>query len=167
MDPSSDFKPLDGWYCRFLENWVYAWPEPPLRKWTKPMDIIFEEPNYSSYWIRLCQLDTVLGHAGAVTDITGSVFAADFVAAYPEAKVVLNYRAWQQSAKITLAGENDNCAIWLIAHINQDALWPWHYIACQAYTELPTAGNMRRGIFCNRKWPIPDEPFPHVNAGMG
>lgn len=36
--------------------------------------------------------DPLIGHSVAVTDAAGSVFAAELIAAYPEAKVVLNYR---------------------------------------------------------------------------
>lgn len=36
--------------------------------------------------------DPLIGHSVAVTDAVASVFAAELIAAYPEAKVVLNYR---------------------------------------------------------------------------
>lgn len=36
--------------------------------------------------------DPLIGHSVAVTDAAASVFAAELIAAYPEAKVVLNYR---------------------------------------------------------------------------
>lgn len=46
--------------------------------------------------------DRLLGHSVAVTDAAASVFAAELIAAYPEAKVVLNYRrdldAWSVSS---------------------------------------------------------------------
>jgi hypothetical protein len=31
---------LDGWWCWFLENYVYVLPEPPPRARTKPMEVI-------------------------------------------------------------------------------------------------------------------------------
>lgn len=31
---------LNGWFVRFLENYVYALPEPPQRERTKPMQVI-------------------------------------------------------------------------------------------------------------------------------
>ncbi|KAF5536522.1 ARCA-like protein [Fusarium napiforme] len=72
-------------------------------------DIVYETPNYASKWIRLCrkkwfgsldgnttitqeEFDEILGHSVAVTDAAASVFAAELIAAYPDAKVVLNYR---------------------------------------------------------------------------
>jgi hypothetical protein len=49
--------------------------------------------------------DAVMGHSTAVTDAAGSVFAAELIEAYPNAKVVLNYRkdldAWHRSASET------------------------------------------------------------------
>ncbi|KAI2619612.1 hypothetical protein GGR54DRAFT_602742 [Hypoxylon sp. NC1633] len=169
---------LNSWFCRFLENHVYAKPEPPPRKRTKPMevlcvgfphcateslqqallklgydynyhewDILFEEPNYSRSWVRLCrkkwfgplaeectisrtEFDAVLGNAVAVTDPVGSIFAADLIAAYPEAKVVLNYckdiDAWHDSIKQTAAWYNRSWSLWFISFLSRDAFWSWH-----------------------------------------
>lgn len=81
---------LNSWWWRFLENYVYAVPEPPPRTRTKPMevlcvglprsateslqtallklgydhtyhgwDIVYETPNYSSKWVRLCRKKSV------------------------------------------------------------------------------------------------------------
>lgn len=36
--------------------------------------------------------DAIIGHAVAVTDAPASVFAAEIIAAYPKAKVILNTR---------------------------------------------------------------------------
>ncbi|KAI1403230.1 hypothetical protein F4819DRAFT_451895 [Hypoxylon fuscum] len=197
---------LNGLFCLFLENYVYARPEPPPRKRTKPMevlcvgfprcgteslqhallklgydhtyhgwDIIFEEPNYTPQWVRLCrkkwfgpldgectitkaEFDAVLGHAVAVTDAAGSVFAADLIAAYPEAKVVLNYRkdinAWHRSVKDTLARNNSNWAIWLLSCISRDCFWSWHCYVRYMWPGLFRAlnGNIQTGILRNGKW---------------
>ncbi|KAI2464324.1 hypothetical protein F4781DRAFT_436526 [Annulohypoxylon bovei var. microspora] len=72
------------------------------------------EVNYFPRWIRLYRkkwfgvLDSnctimraVLGHTVAVVGAAGAVFAADLIAAYPEAKVVLNrdIDAWHRRMK--------------------------------------------------------------------
>lgn len=31
---------VNNWFMRFLENYVYALPEPPPRKRTKPMEVL-------------------------------------------------------------------------------------------------------------------------------
>lgn len=95
-------------------------------------DILFEQPLYSDKWVDLerrkfkvhtnnrsildddckitaAEFDEVFGRCTAVTDAAGSVFAAELIEAYPDAKVVLNIRrdedAWYQSACKTLVGE--------------------------------------------------------------
>ncbi|CAF9936433.1 hypothetical protein IMSHALPRED_010751 [Imshaugia aleurites] len=49
--------------------------------------------------------DQILGHHEAVADIPASLFAADLIAAYPEAKVILSVRdadRWQKSVAETI-----------------------------------------------------------------
>lgn len=50
--------------------------------------------------------DPLIGHSVAVTDAVASVFAAELIVAYPEAKVVLNYRrdldAWSVISRCIL-----------------------------------------------------------------
>ncbi|OTB01784.1 hypothetical protein M426DRAFT_210101 [Hypoxylon sp. CI-4A] len=197
---------LNSWFYHFLEDYVYALPEPPPRKRTKPMqvlcvgfprcgteslqhallklgydhtyhgwDIVFEEPNYASQWVRLCrkkwfgpldgentitraEFDAVLGHAVAVTDAAGSVFAADLIAAYPEAKVVLNYRkdidAWHHSIKETLVRNNSDWGVWLVSQLSRDAFWPWHCYMNFMWPGLFRAldSKIETGISRNGKW---------------
>ncbi|UZP38654.1 hypothetical protein NXS19_006470 [Fusarium pseudograminearum] len=38
---------LNSWYWRFLENYVYAVPEPPPRQRTKPMQVLCVGPPRS------------------------------------------------------------------------------------------------------------------------
>ncbi|KAL7621391.1 hypothetical protein AAE478_008713 [Parahypoxylon ruwenzoriense] len=197
---------LNSWFYRFLEDYVYAKPEPPPRKRTKPMevlcvgfprcgteslqhallklgydytyhgwDIIFGEPNYAPQWVRLCrrkwfgapdgentitreEFNAVLGHSVAVTGAAGSVFAADIIAAYPEAKVILNYRrdinAWHNSAINTLARSSSNWAIWAMSYLSRDLFWSWHCYVRFMFPGLFRAldGNIWTGIARNGKW---------------
>ncbi|KXX74201.1 hypothetical protein MMYC01_210004 [Madurella mycetomatis] len=189
-------------------------------------DIIFEEPNYCQEWVRLCrkkffgpldgkttitaaEFDALMGHSVAVTDAAASVFAAELIAAYPDAKVVLNYRkdmdAWHRSATNTLVRANKHWALWALSRLDRQCFWAWHLYADFMWPGLFRAldGNIETGIARNGRWvyrehcnmirglvpkdrllewcvedgweplckfldkPIPDEPFPHVNAASG
>jgi hypothetical protein len=59
--------------------------------------------------ISAAEFDGLIGHCTAVTDAAGSCFAAELIAAYPEANVILNVRrgldAWHRSAVKTILGE--------------------------------------------------------------
>lgn len=69
-----------------------------MREWVR----LAEKKLYKDSMITSDDFDAVVGHAEAVVDAPGSVFAAEMIAAYPEAKVILNYRkdmdAWHRSA---------------------------------------------------------------------
>ncbi|KAI0837984.1 hypothetical protein F5Y06DRAFT_287482 [Hypoxylon sp. FL0890] len=99
-------------------------------------DTAFEEPGYTPQWVLLCskkwfgrrggectitraQFDAVLGHSVAVTGAAAAVFAADLIAAYPEAEVFLNYRkdidAWHRSVKQIIARANSHWVLWLLS----------------------------------------------------
>ena len=194
---------LNGWFCQFLENYVYAMPP---RKRTKPMevlcvglprsgteslqhallrlgydhtfhgwDIIYEEPNYCQQWVRLCRrkwfgsldgnttitaadFDALLGHSVAVTDAAASVFAAELVAAYPDAKVILNYRkdldAWHTSAIHTLVRANSLVLLLLLSILSRECFWSWHLFVRFMWPGLFRAldGNIETGISRNGKW---------------
>ncbi|KAK6064864.1 hypothetical protein SCUP234_12832 [Seiridium cupressi] len=65
-------------------NWVHIWS---LKTSNQP--------------IKRSEFDLVLGHCEAVTDMPACIFAKELIEAYPEAKIVINYRedveAWHQS----------------------------------------------------------------------
>ncbi|ROV89109.1 hypothetical protein VMCG_09865 [Cytospora schulzeri] len=189
-------------------------------------DIIYEEPNYCEQWTKLCRkkwfgpldgnttftaadFDPLLGHSVAVTDAAASVFAAELIAAYPEAKVVLNYRkdldAWHHSATTTLMRSNGLWIIFLMSCLSRECFWAWHLYVRFMWPGLFRAldGNIQTGMARNGKWvyrehcnmirglvpkerllewtvedgweplceflgkPVPEEPFPHVNAATG
>ncbi|KAL6916868.1 hypothetical protein ACHAPO_006784 [Fusarium lateritium] len=197
---------LNSWYWRFLENYVYAVPEPPPRRRTKPMqvlcvgpprsgteslqtallklgydhtyhgwDIVYENPPAASKWVQLCRkkwfgsvdgntnitkedFDEILGHCVAVTDAAASVFAAELIAAYPDAKVVLNYRkdldAWHDSAIKTLLSVWDSWLIFALSCLGKELFWVWHVYRRFMWPGLFRAldGDIDTGIGRNGKW---------------
>ncbi|KAK7432947.1 hypothetical protein QQZ08_000418 [Neonectria magnoliae] len=122
--------------------------------------IVYEEPNYSEQWVRLCpaDFDAVLGHSVAVTDAAASVFAAELIAAYPEAKVVLNCRkdldAWHRSATTTILRSNGHWAVFALSCLSYDGFWAWHVFVRFMWPGLFPAldGNIKMGIARNGKW---------------
>ncbi|KAJ3471839.1 hypothetical protein MRS44_001938 [Fusarium solani] len=138
-------------------------------------DINFESPNYSQQWIRLCRkkwfppmggdvdltaadFDAVMGHAVAVADAPASVFAAELIEAYPEAKVVLNYRrdvdAWHKSASNTLARAQHHWPLFLLSCLDKECFWSWHLYVRFMWPGLFRAidGNIETGIARCGKW---------------
>lgn len=138
-------------------------------------DILFEAPHRMQAWAALARskwygrrtgsadlaaadFDAVLGHAAAVADAPASVFAAELVAAYPEAKVVLNTRSdldeWLASMDKTIVAINDSWMFWLIHFFHREAFWAWH--VSQRYLWAPffraPDGHMATGIRRNGKW---------------
>ncbi|KAH8180097.1 hypothetical protein LIA77_01616 [Sarocladium implicatum] len=109
-------------------------------------DLLFEKPNYSEGWVRLArrkwlgegeplpitaeQFDEVLGHSEALVDAPGSVFAAELIKAYPQAKVVLNVRqdkeAWMRSMRESVMAVDDNWGFWFFSWFTADLFWAWN-----------------------------------------
>lgn len=138
-------------------------------------DILFEEHTRMPAWVRLCrkkwygdesgdvtisaaEFDELLGHAIAVTDVAASAFAAEMIAAYPDAKVILNTRhdleAWHHSAVKTLVGINDNWVFWLGSMFEREFFWAWHVyerFMLPVFFRAPD-GNMATAIRRNGKW---------------
>lgn len=138
-------------------------------------DIMFEENHRMPAWARLCRkkwfgsmdgesnittkdFDELIGHAVAVTDAPASAFAADIIAAYPEAKVILNMRsdldAWYKSVDKTIVGVNDNWMFWIAGLFDREGFWAWHVAERLMWPLLFRApdGNMAKGIRRNGKW---------------
>ncbi|KAG9496089.1 hypothetical protein J7337_012665 [Fusarium musae] len=161
---------LNRWWWRFLEKYVYAVPEPPPRKRTKPMEVLCVGLPWSAteslqtallklgydhtyhgwdivYGAKLfieMEFDEILRHSVAVTDAAASVVAAELIAAYPDAKVVLDYRkdldAWHEKHCNMIRGlvPKDKLLEWTV----EDG---W-------------------GLLCKfLDKAVPDEPYPHVN----
>lgn len=68
--------------------------------------------------ISAADFDALLGHAVAVTDAAANCFAEELIAAYPNAKVVLNSRrdldAWHASVLSNIVGVNEDWFKWLL-----------------------------------------------------
>lgn len=102
--------------------------------------------------------DALLGHAVAVTDAAASVFAAEMIAAYPEAKVVLNRRrdldAWHRSAITNLVLTAESWSIYLTSWFTAHGFWSWRTYEVYLWPLLFRAvdGNPARAIRANGKW---------------
>ncbi|KAK4040581.1 hypothetical protein C8A01DRAFT_35446 [Parachaetomium inaequale] len=154
-------------------------------------DIVFDEACYAPGWVRLArrkwfptggppgdshskgpvtaaEFDEVLGHSVAVTDVAGA-FAADMIAAYPEAKVVLNLRrdldAWERSLRGTLVRSGESWAFWVASWLGRECFWAWHLYNRVATPLLFRAadGDLKRAIVGNARW-VERE---HVNMVRG
>ncbi|KAK4033699.1 hypothetical protein C8A01DRAFT_49753 [Parachaetomium inaequale] len=108
--------------------------------------------------ITAAEFDELLGHSVAVTDAAGSVFAAEMIAAYPEAKVVLNMRrdldGWERSLNSTLVHANESWGFWIASWLDREAFWAWHVYERFLWPLLFRApdGDMKRAIRGNARW---------------
>lgn len=138
-------------------------------------NMIFDEECYCQGWVKLCrkkwfgapdgectittaEFDVLLGHSVAVTDAASSVFAVEMIAAYPEAKVILNTRtdleAWHTSAIKTLILANESWAFWLASWFDKECFWVYHAFERFLWPLLFRApdGDMTAAIRRNGKW---------------
>ncbi|VUC24299.1 unnamed protein product [Clonostachys rosea] len=142
-------------------------------------DILFERPVSMPGWVGLArrkfkthtrsravhgdctitaaEFDVLLGHCTAVTDAAGSVFAAELIQAYPEAKVILNIRrdeeAWHQSACQSLVDQN-SLGFWITSFFCAEMFWAWHVYQRFLWASLFRAqdGSLGRAIYGNGRW---------------
>ena len=113
-------------------------------------DMLFDEPAPYAAWGRLARrkyygrgqdntdnnpitredFDALLGHAVAVTDTAAYAFAEELVVAYPEAKVVLNYRedldAWHESFMKTLIATSMSWPFHIVGMFEARMWWAIH-----------------------------------------
>lgn len=105
--------------------------------------------------ITAAEFDEVLGHSVAVTDAAASVFAAELIAAYPDAKVILNGRsdldAWHESAVTNIAGTKENWVIYLVSRLTRSAFWSYTVYEDYLWKGL-FRDDVSRGVRCNGKW---------------
>jgi hypothetical protein len=99
----------------------------------------------------------LLGHAMAVTDAPASVFAAELIQAYPDAKVILNHRdidAWHRSAVETLVHSNQDWWLFALSCLSREWFWSWHLFDRFLWPGLFRAldGNIETGISRCGKW---------------
>ena len=144
-------------------------------------DMVFDQPNRYKGWARLAQkkyalgpwakasdgertisaaeFDALMGHAVAVTDVPGYFFAAELIAAYPEAKVVLNYRedldAWQRSMEKSLVASYTNWSHWIMSWWESTMWWNsygFHCLFLPLFFRMGPGGDSSRGVIGNGKW---------------
>lgn len=102
--------------------------------------------------------DPIIGHSVAVADAAGSVFAAELIGAYPDAKVILNYRkdldAWHRSATTTLMRSNGHWPLLMLSFLDAECFWAWHVFVRFMWPGLFQAldGNIETGMARNGKW---------------
>ena len=138
-------------------------------------DIVYDEQCYSPGWVKLArkkwygsldgeakitaeEFDALLGHSVAVTDAAASCFAAEMIAAYPNAKVILNTRpdmeAWHRSAENSLIHSNESWGFWIASIFNRECFWAWHVYHRFFWPLLFRSpdGDMATAIRRNGKW---------------
>ena len=140
-------------------------------------DMLFEAPSYLRKWAGLARkkgygppalgdlpkvsrddFDEILGHCMAVTDAPGSVFAAELIAAYPEAKVVLNVRrdldAWLASLENTVLAAERSRRVRVGAAFCSELFWCYHVFSHYMWARLfrsPGTGTAESAT-ANGKW---------------
>lgn len=81
--------------------------------------------------IKAEDLDAIFGHADALVEIPASVFLAELVDAYPDAKVILNTRGdvdkWHKSIVDNLAVIHDSWFIYALCWCTSDGFWTWQF----------------------------------------
>ncbi|RKU44774.1 hypothetical protein DL546_006729 [Coniochaeta pulveracea] len=116
------------------------------------------QPSPASPTITAADFDALLGHSVAVTDAAASCFAAEMIAAYPEAKVVLNMRrdmdAWHASLVKTLVHVNESWSFWVASWLDRECFWAWHVYERFLWPMLFRApdGEMGKAIRRNARW---------------
>jgi hypothetical protein len=138
-------------------------------------DISLEDPTYLQQWVRLCRkkwfgplngdtnitaadFDALIGHAVAVTDTASSVFAAEMITAYPDAKVILNQRSsiddWHDSITNTIARADGHWPLFILSCLSRECFWGWQSHVRFMYPGMFRAldGNIKTGIARNGKW---------------
>lgn len=84
--------------------------------------------------------DAVLGDSIAVTDIPAAMFAKDLIAAYPDAKVILNIRpdldAWYQSTISTFCGNIVPRSHRLLSYFDAELFWFFHGFLTTMFREF-------------------------------
>lgn len=138
-------------------------------------DVVSEQPPRTRQWVKLAdqkwgpsqngdsnitreQFDELLGHADALADSIPFAYPAELVAAYPEAKVILNYRedldAWHRSVCRTFATAADSWFIWLVARFSPQLFWSYEHQPNLLWRHLFRSGRQSSsfGIRSCGKW---------------
>lgn len=97
-----------------------AWARLTRRKWLGDENGNFSELTREDF-------DALLGHSMAVTDLPASSFAGELIDAYPEAKVIINYRedldAWLRSLDDTILRLHRSRFTWFLHWWDPQMFW--------------------------------------------
>lgn len=96
---------------------------PDIAMWNKVLESKFYPDNPSRLPLNRKTFDNLLGHFGACTDQPAAILAAELVAAYPEAKVVLIERdvdKWFESFRQTVIAGTASPAIPFVRRIDRE-----------------------------------------------
>lgn len=138
-------------------------------------DVVYEQPSRLRQWTLLAdqkwgvspdgdskitqeQFDALLGHTDAVLDSIAFTFAAELLAAYPEAKVVLNYRTdidgWHRSICRAFLPHLESWFVWFLTRFSPQLFWTYQFYNDMAYPHLFRAEREGKGfgIRNNGKW---------------
>lgn len=111
------------------------------------------DPSETLVWVRLhlarrqgdkpstADFDQILGDCAAVTDTPSYCFAHELIDAYPDAKVILNYRedvqAWHKSVESTLDRHNKDLSLygWILTLFHPILFWNHQITIYQNFQE--------------------------------
>lgn len=118
--------------------------------------------------ITSAEFDTLIGDSQAVVDSLCVLFGPELLAAYPDAKVVLNVRpdtdAWYRSINKTIVEEVDKSWImWGMQWFSAEFYWLYSVYLRYRYPGVFHSGTTRDGIQRNAKWVYRD----HCNTVRG
>ncbi|KAI1484610.1 hypothetical protein F5X96DRAFT_683474 [Biscogniauxia mediterranea] len=146
-------------------------------------DALLEEPTRMPGWKRLLQrkwfgddggreaadFDRLLGHRAAVADVPAYAFAPELIAAYPDAKVVLNQRldadGWLRSMDGSITPLLGDKAFYFASWFEARTFWAYHYTFRwhTALTYRLSCGNWVRVMRQSGPWVVRD----HCNMVRG
>jgi hypothetical protein len=111
-------------------NDLEGWAKLAERKYsTRKREII--ESDKEAPLITRAEFDALLGDHDAIIDTAASVFCAEIVAAYPEARIILNSRAdlaaWQRSVVRTIVPITESWFLWLVSWFHSESWWMYQF----------------------------------------
>jgi hypothetical protein len=87
----------------------------------------YDSNSKSSGILTAEDFDAVIGHCAAITDFDAACFAQDLIAAYPDAKVILNTRrdreAWYRSCQNTIMALKGDWKMWARSFFCSELFW--------------------------------------------
>ncbi|KAE8167839.1 P-loop containing nucleoside triphosphate hydrolase protein [Aspergillus tamarii] len=118
--------------------------------------------------ITSAEFDILVGDSQAVVDSLCILFAPELLAAYPDAKVVLNVRpdtsAWYRSINKTIVEEVDQSwVIWVMQWFSAEFHWLYSLYLRDGYPGIFHSSTTKEGIQRNAKWVYRD----HCNMVRG